>query len=194
MKAEPSRRRRDTLRALRRAARERAESVFTKNLAPAELDLVRSLERRRIEATGANDADALSPLLHDELIYVNSVGAIYDKRAYLQDIRTHALTYDRDFDVRETEFRVVDDVIILVGMMLGHSRLDGEQQVFHFPSIAVWRRDGGTWRLLAWQSSSGSPGFMMPTAASGTTEHLRTSNRGQGGQVRRRQPGPRGRE
>jgi hypothetical protein len=64
------------------------------------------------------------------------------------------LTYDRDFDVRETEVRVLDDVIILAGLMLGHSRLDGEQQVFHFPCIGVWRKDAGEWRMLAWQSSS----------------------------------------
>ena len=74
--------------------------MYTKDLATADLDFVRSLERRRIEATRINDAAALEPLLHDALIYVNSVGTIYDKRAYLRDIRTHALTYDADFDVR----------------------------------------------------------------------------------------------
>lgn len=135
----------------------------------AGIDQVRALERRRIEATRANNADALEPLLHDSLIYVNSVGAIYDKQAYLHDIRTHALTYDRDFDVRETEIRVLDDIIILVGMMLGHSRLDGEQQVFRFRSIGVWRKDSNrgsdVWRMLAWQSSSGSTGFMVPAGA-----------------------------
>ena len=146
-------------------------------LARADIDLVRALERRRIEATRVNDADELEPLLHDELIYVNSVGTIYDKRAYLHDIRTHALTYDWDFDVRETEARILDDVIILVGVMLGHSRLDGEQQVFHFPSIAVWRKNSGKWQLLAWQSSSGSQGFMLPPAL-GTAEHFPTSRRG----------------
>jgi hypothetical protein len=155
--------------------------VLTSELATADLDLVRSLERRRIEATGANDADALAPLLHDELIYVNSVGAIYDKRAYLRDIRTQALTYDRDFDVRETDVRILDDVIILVGMMLGHSRLDGEQQVFHFPSIAVWRKGSGIWQLLAWQSSSGSPGFILPPPL-GTVGHFPTSRRGHSGE------------
>jgi ketosteroid isomerase-like protein len=137
--------------------------VDTTEIETSDVDEVRGLERRRIEATRANDADALGPLLHDALIYINSVGTVYDKQAYLRDIRTHALTYDRDFDVRETEVRILDDLIILVGVMLGHSRLDGEQQVFRFPSIAVWRKDSGGWRLLAWQSSSGSQGFMLPT-------------------------------
>ena len=120
------------------------------------LEAVRALERQRIEATRANDVDALAELLHEHLIYVNSAGEIYDKAGYLTGIRTGALSYDLDFDVRETEARVLDDVIVLAGLMVGHSRLDGEQQVFHFPSIGVWRKDDRDWRMLAWQSSSGS--------------------------------------
>jgi len=87
---------------------------------------------------------------------VNSAGDIYDKQRYLHGIGTHALTYDRDFDVRETHARALDDLVIIAGIMLGHSRLDGEQQVFHFPCIGVWRKDSGAWRMIAWQSSSGS--------------------------------------
>ena len=121
-----------------------------------DLSIVRTLEQLRIEATRENDADALSPLLHEQLIYVNSAGVVFDKDRYLKSIRTHSLTYDRDFDVRETEVRALDNVIILGGIMLGHSRLDGEQQVFHFPCLGVWRKDSGKWRMLAWQSSSGS--------------------------------------
>lgn len=121
-----------------------------------ELDSVRALEHRRIELTRANDADGLEPLLDENLIYVNSAGGIYDKPSYLRKIRTNSLTYDEDFDVRETEVRVLDKLIIFAGVMLGHSRLEGEQQVLHFRCLAVWRKDRAGWRMLAWQSSSGS--------------------------------------
>jgi ketosteroid isomerase-like protein len=67
-----------------------------------------------------------------------------------------SLAYDKDFDVQETDFRAFDDLVILVGIMLGHSRLDGEQQVFHFRCISVWRRHADDWRMVAWQSSSSS--------------------------------------
>lgn len=121
-----------------------------------DLSAVRELEQLRIEATRQNDADVLGSLLHEQLIYVNSAGEVFDKEHYLRAIRSHSLTYDRDFDVRETEVRVLEDVIILAGIMLGHSRLDGEQQVFHFPCLGIWRKDSEQWRMLAWQSSSGS--------------------------------------
>jgi hypothetical protein len=122
------------------------------------LETVRGLERRRIEATRANDVAELEPLLHDQLIYINSAGQTYSKQQYLEGIRSHALTYDRDFDVHETEVRAFEDLVILAGIMLGHSRLDDEQQVFHFPCIGVWRNEGGRWGMIAWQSSSGSIG------------------------------------
>lgn len=125
----------------------------------ANIDEVRRLERMRIEATRMNDVAALNPLLDESLVYINSVGQVYDKAAYLRAIQSHGLSYDDDFDVRETEYRAWDDLVILVGLMLGHCRLDGEQQVFRFASLGVWRRQGQAWRLIAWQSSSSSEGF-----------------------------------
>lgn len=131
------------------------------------LETVRTLERRRIVATGANDVAALAPLLDGSLIYINSVGDVFGKRDYLQALESGRLTYDKDFDVRETEFRALDGLVILVGVMLGHSRLDGEQQVFHFRCISVWREQAGDWRMVAWQSSSSSfeGTRMLPGAA-----------------------------
>jgi hypothetical protein len=131
------------------------------------LEIVRTLERRRIEATGANDFAALAPLLDDSLIYVNSVGDVFDKQHYLHALESRRLAYDKDFDVRETEFRALDGLVILVGVMLGHSRLDGEQQVFHFRCISVWREQAGEWRMVAWQSSSSSftGAQMLPATA-----------------------------
>ncbi len=118
------------------------------------LDRVRHLERLRIDATRANDVHALAPLLDDDLLYINSVGDVYDKAGYLSAIETHTLTYERDFDIRETESRDLDNIVILSGIMLGHARLDGEEQVFHFRYLSRWRRQVGAWRLVAWQSSS----------------------------------------
>lgn len=126
------------------------------NLDLTALETVRRLERRRVEATGANDIVALAPLLDDDLVYINSVGDVFDKQQYLDALETHRLAYDRDFDVQETEFRALVGLIILVGVMLGHSRLDGEQQVFHFRCMSVWREVAGDWRMVAWQSSSSS--------------------------------------
>ena len=155
-----------------------------------DLKTVRELERLRIEATRRNDADVLAPLLDEQLIYINSAGAVFDKEHYLKGIRTHSLTGDRDFDVLETEVQALDDVIILVGIMLGPSGRNGERPVFHFPCIGVWRKHSGRWRMLAWQSPSGSTASWTRSGrtdqSAGTPRPCFASNGGQGRAIARR--------
>jgi hypothetical protein len=118
------------------------------------LEAVRELEKVRILAIQTNDADAMTQILDDNFLYINSSGKLYDKEMYIRAVRTHELTYSPDFNLTETDHRVENDLIILVGMMLGHARLDGEQQVFQYRSMRVWRARGIEWKLLAWQSSA----------------------------------------
>lgn len=119
----------------------------------AALQTVRELENVRIAAIRENDADAMAKIIDEKFIYINDSGKIYDKDAYLTAVRTHELTYSSDLQLTETDHRVDGDLIILVGMMLGHARLDGEQQVYHVRNMRVWRARGAEWKLLAWQSS-----------------------------------------
>ena len=96
-------------------------------------------------------------ILDEKFIYINSDVTLYDKHSYTLAVRSHELTYSSDFDLTETDHRVNGDVIILVGMMLGHARLTGEQQVYHLRNMRVWRARGAAWKLLAWQSSEFVP-------------------------------------
>ena len=145
------------------------------------LSAVRELKQLRIEATRRNDADLLAPLLDAQFIYVNSAGEVFDKNHYLQSIRTQSLSYDRDFDVMETEVQVLDDVIILVGIMLGRSGVDREQ-AFHFPCIGVWRKDSGHWRMLAFSHRRATSWRRTCSAdpGAGTSRSCFASNGGQG--------------
>lgn len=117
------------------------------------LETVRELEKVRIVAIRNNDAEAMAGILDEKFIYINGSGKIYDRDAYTTAVRTHKLTYSSDLQLTETDHRVDGDLIILVGMMLGHARLDGEQQVYHVRNMRVWRAREAEWRLLAWQSS-----------------------------------------
>ena len=121
--------------------------------AEATLQAVRKLERLRIVAIRSNDANAMAGILDEKFIYINGSGKIYDRDSYITAVRTHRLTYSSDLLLTETDHRVDGDLVILVGMMLGHARLDGEEQVYHLRNMRVWRARGAEWKLLAWQSS-----------------------------------------
>jgi hypothetical protein len=87
----------------------------------AGLDVVRQLEKNRIVAIRGNDADVMDQILDEKFLYINHDGTLYNKHSYTNAVRTHELTYSSDFDLTETDRRVDGDVIILVGMMLGHA-------------------------------------------------------------------------
>ena len=118
------------------------------------LEAVRRLEEVRIAAIRANDAETMARILDEKFIYINNEGKLYDKASYITLVRTHCLTYSRDLELTETDYRVDGDVVILAGLMTGHARLEREQHVYHHRNMRVWRARGGDWRLLAWQSSS----------------------------------------
>ena len=117
------------------------------------LKAVRGLEKIRIAPIRSNDADAMAGILDEKLIYINGSGKIYDRISYTIAVCTHELTYSSDLRITETDHRVDSDLVILVGMILGHAHLDGEQQVYHLWNTRVWRARDAEWRLLAWQSS-----------------------------------------
>jgi hypothetical protein len=134
--------------------RRREERSMPNNTADeAALQTVRELEKVRIAAIRENDADTMATILDEKFIYINDSGKIYDRDSYITAVRTHELTYSSDLELTETDDRVDGDLIILVGMMLGHARLDGEQQVYHVRNMRLWRLRGAEWKLMAWQSS-----------------------------------------
>ena len=94
-----------------------------------------------------------NPDLDEKFIYINDNGKIYDTTSYITAVRTGELTYSSDLQLTETDYRVDRDLVILVGMMLGHARLEGEQQVYNVRNLRLWRARGAEWKLLAWQSS-----------------------------------------
>jgi ketosteroid isomerase-like protein len=121
------------------------------------VERVRLLDRQRIDATKANDVRALRDLIDDDLVYIGKAGAIYDKTGYLEAISTHDLTYSLDFEITECQHRIYPGTVMLIGMMFGHARLDGEQQVYHLRCMSVWRQRGEAWGMMGWQSSEFCP-------------------------------------
>lgn len=110
----------------------------------------------RIEAICRNDVEAMDRILDQKFIYIHNRGNIYDKAAYLTAIRTHGITYSDDLDLTESDHRVDGDLVIIVGLMRGHARTGGEQDVHNDKSMRVWRERHGEWKLLAWQCTAAS--------------------------------------
>ena len=115
------------------------------------LAAVRRADDARIAASLARDPAQLAALLSGDLNYRHSSGLLNDKTGLIKHL-TQESRY-RSFHYEERNFSSAAPGIVL---MTGHCRLQSESQGktkdLHVSFLGVWRREGETWRLLAWQS------------------------------------------
>ena len=114
-------------------------------------DGILELEQRRFKAMCDGDADALGALLHDDLTYTHSSGAVDSKESYTRGVR------DKLWDYRSIE--AGDATVSLNGnAALVHCRLRidviarGVPRIVESVALAVWVDDGG-WTCIAVHST-----------------------------------------
>jgi hypothetical protein len=111
--------------------------------------VVLAAEDRRYRAMIDADLDALDELCADELSYAHSNGARDTKAEYFGKVRSGYYDYHRiDHPVERVE--VVGDTAIVVGRMIADLHSGGVRKTIDNLALAVWARDDGSWRLLAY--------------------------------------------
>ncbi len=113
---------------------------------------VLAAEDRRYRAMLDADLAALDALCHDELSYAHSSGVRDTKAEYLGKVASGYYRYHRiDHPVERVE--VVGDCAMVVGRMRSDLRVQGTPKTIDNLALAVWARDTGRWRLLAYAST-----------------------------------------
>ena len=115
-------------------------------------DQILALEQRRFKAMCAGDADALDELLHRDLMYSHSSGAVDSKASYTRGIREKFWDYHSIESSDET-------VSIYGGTALIHCRLQisltrqGVPKALDLVALTVWVEDAGRWQVAAVHST-----------------------------------------
>ncbi len=121
---------------------------------PTEIvDAVLAREGERLAAMRANDADALEPLLADDLHYVFSSGAVQGKTEFIDVMRGGAgPQYGEDLDISDVEILAFPDNAVLLGILEMHIKGDpGFRGRNRF--TMHWVRTDADWKLRSWQST-----------------------------------------
>lgn len=116
-------------------------------------DEIADLESRRWAAMIDKDLDALDALFHDRMQYTHSNAMVDDKASYIKAIDERVFDY-RSADVTDREIAVVGDTALVTGRAQFHVVAGGHDVNLDARFSAVWVRDDGRWRFLAWQSTS----------------------------------------
>jgi ketosteroid isomerase-like protein len=118
-------------------------------------DAIREIEARdalRIQATVAGDLTALADTLSDTLRYTHSSASVDTKEDYLNNLRQGVYKYE-GLTNRERGFQVYGDTALVYGDIQIDVVARGTLKKIHSRYLAVWLREGGVWRLGAWQST-----------------------------------------
>ena len=123
---------------------------------------VRAADAERVAATLAGDGPRLNAIFSDELRFAHSIGLVDTKVSYMKSLTSHSTVYE-SYDYKEQNFLPAGPgIVLMTGRALVHVRIAQVRNDLDMNFLAVWREEGGMWRMLAWQSCKNPP--PAPTA------------------------------
>lgn len=110
-------------------------------------------EAQRCAALLAADAEALAGLLSERLVFAHATAAYEDKSSLLQKMASGNIAYNT---LEVTEQRVIDlgDTALLLSRLTAAVTVGGQPRAIDNRALSVWAREGGEWRLVAYQPTA----------------------------------------
>ncbi|ABB08502.1 nuclear transport factor 2 family protein [Burkholderia lata] len=121
---------------------------------PALQQLAAELEARRWNLILQGDAQTLSTLLSDDLLFVHSSGLSDSKQSYLSSIEAGAAVYHSADREIASVVPLGDAAFFVTGTVRMAVTLRGTPRTLHSVFTVVWRREEDTWRLALHQTTA----------------------------------------
>lgn len=116
----------------------------------------------RCAAMMQGDGAALAALMSEELRFVHSDGRIELKADYVRNLMAGDTEYR---DVKTSGVQTLEPapgVVVIIGAQEMRKRLGTTWADIRLRYLAVWRQEGGTWRMFAWQSMRPAGNSVVP--------------------------------
>ncbi len=113
---------------------------------------VLAAEARRFETMIRADTGSLRHLLADELVYVHSNALKENKLEHLAAIASRKLVYEK-MERQEASVRFYGKIALVNGVVNVRAILNGNAVDLRLLYLAVYRKNGGSWVLVSWQST-----------------------------------------
>lgn len=115
---------------------------------------IRAAEQKRCAAMLTGDVAALEMLLDPRLQFHHATGAVDGKDAYLTKVSGGRIEYVAIQWDEELVTPLGPQAALLTGRMTTDVRVEGTQKRLNNRVTTAWASDNGTWRLVAFQSTS----------------------------------------
>jgi ketosteroid isomerase-like protein len=130
--------------------------------ADSAVEAVLRADQARLAAMMAGDAVALGRVMSDELRFVHSDGRIQSKAEYIKNLLAGDTAYTNARTSGVETLKPSADVVVLIGTQDMRKRLGPTWSDINLRYMALWRNEGGTWRMFAWQSMRPSGNSVVP--------------------------------
>lgn len=118
----------------------------------ADIATVLRLDQTRLTAMMTADGPALARIFSDQIMFVHSDARHEGKADYIRNMTAGDTAYT-DVKTSQVEAKTVtDEVIVLTGEQSMRKKLGPTWSDLSLRFMSVWRRENGTWRMIAWQS------------------------------------------
>lgn len=119
-------------------------------------------DQARLAAMMAGDSAALARLFSEQLRFVHSDGRVESKADYVKNLMAGDTAY-ADAKVSDVEtMQVAPDVVVVIGAQQMRKRLGKDWSEVKLRYLAVYRSEGGAWRMVAWQSARPAGNSVVP--------------------------------
>lgn len=109
-------------------------------------------EQRRFDAMVRKDTVLLRDLLADDLVYIHSNTMTENKKEHISAISTGRLVYEK-MTREQAKVRRYGKTALNNGIVQVNVVLNGKPLEMRLMYTAVYRKKGGVWRLVNWQST-----------------------------------------
>jgi ketosteroid isomerase-like protein len=114
---------------------------------------IEAMEDQRWSAMIDADLDKLDQLFHPQMTYTHSNAFVEDKASYLNSIETKRFDY-RSAERSDTKIVVEGPTAVVTGRAEIQVVAGGREVALSLRYTAVWVHVDGTWRFIAWGSTS----------------------------------------
>jgi ketosteroid isomerase-like protein len=126
-------------------------------------DIVQRIDQSRLEAMRKGDGTALARVFSDEMVFIHSDGRSESKKDYVKNMTAGDTAYTdiKTYDVNVRQ--IAPEVILLSGAQDMRKKLGSTWSDIKIRFLSVWKNEGGTWRMVAWQSMKPSGNSVVPS-------------------------------
>ena len=115
-------------------------------------DMIIQRDKERMDAMGRKDGAALKNMICKGLIYTHSSARMDTKDTLLGAMESGATVYNSVVP-SEVVAQDLGEVVVLTGKAAISVTSGGKPNSFNVRFTDVWQNQGGTWRMVTWQST-----------------------------------------